>query len=149
MAISHMSYSWTLNMEATRPETSAHFKQHAGRCIPEDRAPDIGEFCCSLRLKAAPYSMCVSRSFRRNLHRRGASYILSRTAESNISTTRRKGAQLCRLTGDALNGWPASRLGRFTPCTHWFGGYGGGDVQERKFLPLEGLDRSRKPKLRS
>jgi hypothetical protein len=64
MAISHPSYSWTLNMEATRyPETSAHFKQHAWRYIPEDRTADMGEFCCSLlagalRLKAAPKSMC-------------------------------------------------------------------------------------------
>jgi hypothetical protein len=41
--------------------------------------------------------------------------------------------------------WSVSRLGRFTPRTHWIGGWVGpraglDDVKKRKFLTLPGLE---------
>jgi hypothetical protein len=50
------------------------------------------------------------------------------------------------LTSALVGGeWSASRLGRFTPGTHWIGGFVGpraslDDVEKWKFLTLSGLE---------
>jgi hypothetical protein len=50
------------------------------------------------------------------------------------------------LTSALVGGeWSASRPGRFTPGTHWIGGWVGrtaglDDVEKRKFLTLPGLE---------
>jgi hypothetical protein len=50
------------------------------------------------------------------------------------------------LTSALVGGeWSASRPGRFTPGTHWIGGWvdpraGLEDVEKRKFLTLSGLE---------